>query len=457
MLLRFLAIAVLLPLVTFGGGCKCPGAKCGVPRPPCAPCTFTECECKSPPPNLAGEIPLEWIPHPLPAPSETYQLIDASEAQCHAATNAAVANMVELERHWAQVIIECDTDAVAANYRLHRDLMSLRACAIRNEAAAAALTSFYQLAGLEAQNHYLNHALQEVGQTYARVEKLREAGQPLPEGVNRQTVGTQYRELEDRLRQLDLQRLQLNGQLQSLVGCPINEHKYFWPQLDWQPQLDAVDVEAELALGLANRHELRGLAVVLCNMEKVTLPMTRGVLQIADTTVGSVEPRDGVIHTIRCMHCYDHEVPVRCQQLALFYEDTETKTTAEIKNAAYKITLQQSRIVLAQETVLDLRARIEELEKTQDTDNASIFTISRVRIDLDQAEADLVEQLITVKIAQVELKKAQGMLATECGYAPQLCLEDCCDGACTRCEGGPGGNRTAAKCAPCPLAKPGGR
>src|SRR5690606_36473906 len=114
-----------------------------------------------------------------------------------------------------------------------------------------------------------------------------------------------------------------------------------------------------------------------------------------------------------------------------------TKTTAEIKNAAYKITLQHSRIVLAQETVLDLRTRIKELEKTQDTDNASIFTISRVRIDLDQAEADLVEQLITVKIAQVELKKAQGMLATECGYAPQLCLEDCCDGACTRCEGGP--------------------
>jgi hypothetical protein len=446
MLLRFISIVVLILLMTFSSGCKCPCAKCGVPRTPCAPCNYPTCECESPPPDLASEIPLEWVPQPLPAPSETYELINATTAQCNAATNATVANMVELERHWAQVIIECDTKGVAENYCLDRDLLSLHACSIRNETAAAALTAFYQLAGLEAQKHYLNHALTEVEQTYARVEKLREAGLAVPDGLDRVTVGKQFRDLEDQLSQLDFQRLQLNGQLQTLVGCPLDEHSFFWPQMDWQPELDPVNIEAELAVGLQNRHDLRGLGIVLCNMEKVTLPVTRGVLAFADATLGTVEPREGLIHTIRCSHCYEHEVPVRCRQLALFYEETEARASGEIKNAAYKIGLQQNRIVLAQETVLDLRKRLEELEKTRDTDDLPVFKISTLRTDVDRAEANLIDQIVTLKLAQVDLKKAQGVLANECGYCPQLCLEGCCDGACMRCEGGLCGNCESGKC-----------
>jgi hypothetical protein len=142
--------------------------------------------------------------------------------------------------------------------------------------------------------------------------------------------------------------------------------------------------------------------------------------------------------------------------LALIYEDTEAKTTAEIKNSAYKITHQQSRIVLAQESVLDLRKRVEELEKTRDSENVAIFQISEARTDLDQAEADLIQQVVDLKLAQVDLKKAQGMLANECGFLPQLCLEGCCDGACTRCEGGLCGNCQCTSCAtgkPCSTCK----
>lgn len=453
MLLRFLAVLALIPLVTFGVGCKCPCAKC-LPATPCAPCNYSSCECETPPPDLAAQIPAEWVPQPLPRPNEVYQLIDAHEAQCCAAANAAVANMVELERHWAMVIIQCDTKGVGENYCLDRDLLSLHACAIRNDAAASALTAYHQLAGLEAQKHYLLDALQQVAETYDRLGKLQEAGMDIPEGIDRTAIGQQYRDLEDRLAQLDLQRLQLNGQLQTLVGCPLNEFSFFWPQADWQVALEPVNVEAELAAGLANRHDLRGLGIVLCNMEKVTLPVTRGVLQFADSTVGSVEPRDGLIHTIRCAHCYDAEVPVRCRQLALFYEDTEAKAAGEIKSAAYKFNLQQNRIVLAQEMVLERRSRLEQLEKTRDAEDISVFEISGARTDLDQAEANLIEQIVALKLSQVELKKAQGMLANECGYLPQLCLDGCCDGACTRCDGGLCGGCQSNECPRCALAKP---
>ena len=438
MQLRLLAIIVFFTLGAVLTGCACPCAKCGVPRTPHASCVHDLCECNQAPPDIASEIPLSGELLPLPAPTETYRLLDVATCQCNAATNNAVANMIELERSWATVVIQCDTKGVQKNFCLDRDLLSIHACQIRNESAAAALTAYYQLAGLEAQNHYLQHALSETEKTLERVEGVREAGIELPEGIDRTTVLNQINQMEDQLTQMEYLRLQLNGQLQHLIGCPPNEHAFYWPEMDWYPQMTPVDAELELAMGLQNRHDLQGLELLLCNMERVTLPVVRAVLHYADSTVGSVEPRSGVIHVLRCFKCNEFEVPVRCRQLAMFYDDTESKATAEIKGAVYKIGLQQHRIVIAQQTVLDLRTKLDGLTKTRDVDDVAIFQISSLRVELDQAETELIEQVVGLKLAEVELKKAQGFLANECGYTPQLCLEGCCNGACMRCEGGLG-------------------
>ncbi len=461
MQLRILSIVVLLSFVTIVGGCACPCAKCGVPRTPRAPCIHDLCDCNQPPPDIANVIPTNGDLLPLPAPTETYQVLTAATCQCNAATNNAVANMVELERHWAMVIIQCDTKGVQENFCLDRDLLSLHACTIRNETAGAALTAYYQLAGLEAQHHHLQHALSESEKSLSRVEKMRESGIELPDGINRTAILKQINQMEDQLTQMEYLRLQLNGQLQKLIGCPLNEHAFYWPEMDWHPEMSPVDAELELAVGLQNRHDLRGLELLLCNLEKITLPVARAVLHYADSTVGSVEPRSGIIHVLRCCKCNEHEVPVRCRQLAMFYDDTESKATAEIKNAVYKIGLQQHRIVIAQQTLLDLRDRLDQLIKTRDVEDVAIFQISALRIEIDQAESALIEQVVGLKLAQVELKKAQGLLSTECGFEPQLCLEGCCNGACMRCEGGLGygcqcGNCKTESCQNC-LLKPSSR
>src|SRR5690606_28096533 len=108
--------------------------------------------------------------------------------------------------------------------------------------------------------------------------------------------------------QLDFARVQLNGQLQKLLGCPISEETFFWPQLDWTPNLEPWNAESELAAGLPNRFDLRGLELVLCNLEKSTIRVARGVLGVADATLGSVEPTEGIVHRLRCIKCTDHEV-----------------------------------------------------------------------------------------------------------------------------------------------------
>jgi len=373
-------------------------------------------------------------PTPLPTPDQSYQALDASTCQCRAATNLSTANMVELERYWAQVVIGCDSKNVRDNLCLDRDLLALRAAGLRNEAAGSALQTFYQLAGLEVQKHYLQMGLDESRLTLSRIDRLKEKNIALPDRVDPAAVEGQIAQLEDQVLQLDFSRMQLNGQLQKLMGCPLDECSFYLPQLDWQPDLAPVDVALELATGLEARSDLRGLGLVVCTLEKNTLPVARGVLKFAESTVGTVEPQDGVLHWLQCHNCNEIEVPVRCRQLALFYEETERAATAEIKNAAYKIVLQQQRVIAAQRLVSQYQQTQRDLEETRDVNDVSIFEISNARGRVFDAQSKLIEKVVQLHLARVNLRQAQGMLAVECGYDPQLCREGCCDGACVRCE-----------------------
>ncbi len=432
MLLRFLALITMVPLSAVLTGCACPSAGCGVPGTPCAPCanelTVPDVEL----PDFVGLASAEAL-MPLPAPNETYQSIDASTCQCSAATNMTKANLVELERHWAKVVIECDTENVGKNFCLDRDLLALRATGLRNEAAGTALEAFYQLAGIEVQKSYLQLGIEESQLTLNRIEKLQSKGIELPKKVDRSVVVGQLAELEDQKLQLDFLRIQLNGQLQKLMGCPLDEYTFFWPQLDWQPDLVPLDVVAELAEGLATRSDLRGIGLVIYQLEKNTLPVARGVLKFAESTVGTVEPQDGMIHWLRCFRCNETELPLRCRQLALFYSDTEESATAEIKSAAYQITMQQQRVVAAQSLLEQYQDRLRELEETRDINDISIFEISNARARIYEAQSKLMERVVELQISQVSLRQAQGKLAIECGYSPTLCCEGSCDGACCRC------------------------
>lgn len=433
MLLRLLALTMIVPLIAVVTGCACPSGECGVPRTPCAPCVN---ELTVPDDALPDFVELASAEAllPLPAPSETYQQIDASTCQCRAATNMPQANLVELERHWAKIVIECDTENVGKNLCLDRDLLALRATGLRNKAAGTALEAFYQLAGIEVQKEYLQLGIEESQLTLNRIDKLQSKGIELPDKVDRSVVFGQLAELEDKKLQLDFLRIQLNGQLQKLMGCPLDEYTFYWPALDWQPNLTPVDVEAELAEGLTARSDLRGIGLVICQLEKNTLPVARGVLKFAESTVGTVEPQDGVIHWLRCFRCNESELPLRCRQLAMFYSDTEQGATAEIKSAAYQISLQQQRVVAAQTLLEQLQDRLRELEETRDINDISIFEISNARARIYEAQSKLMERVVELQISRVSLKQAQGMLAVECGYSPTLCCEGCCNGACCRCE-----------------------
>jgi hypothetical protein len=303
------------------------------------------------------------------------------------------------------------------------------------------MEAYYQLAGLEARKHYLEQAIQETTRSQERADKLRESG--LPVEIDRDNLSIKLSELQDQQLQINYARLQLNGQLQKLLGCPVSEQDYFWPQVEWAPDMSALDPEAELAAGLPKRFDIRGLELVLCNLEKRTLRVARGVLAVADGTLGSVEPTEGIVHQIRCMNCTDHEVSVRCKQLSMLHDETEQLATAEIKGAVYQVVMQQHRVALARTSVAARRSNFESMTARRDTDDIQIFEISGARGRVFDAESDLIEQVAALKIAMVRLRQAQAALAAECGFEPKMCCEGRCDGACMRCQ--------ARTCRPCEL------
>lgn len=429
-----IAIIGIITVAT-AAGCRCPSSCC-VPATPHVACDLQQSSVDDQAPNLVLLTPQcqdeTCALQPLPSPDETYHLLTPADCQCRAAANANLANLVELEEHWASVIIECDSKIVQENLCLQRDLLELHAVDVRNKAAGAALEAYYQLAGLEARKHYLERAILEATRSRDRADKLRDSG--LPADIDRDELSIRLSKLEDQRLQLDYARVRLNGTLQKQLGCPVSETNFFWPQVDWAPDMGALDPEAELAAGLPNRIDLRGVALVLCNLEKTTLRVARGVLAVADGTLGSVEPTEGIVHRIRCISCTDHEVDVRCRQLTMLYNDTEQLATAEIKGAVYQVVLQQQRVALSRKAVEARRANLETMTARRDADDVQVFEISGARGRLFDAESDLIEQSASLKIAAVRLRQAQAALAMECGYCAKLCCECSCDGACTRCQ-----------------------
>jgi len=433
MFFRHLTIIGCVTFSSVVAGCRCPSASC-VPRIPSTSCARELTTGAKTPPDLCETLSVRQEGDcdltPLPTPDETYLLLDAPTCQCHAATNANLANLVELERYWARIVIECDTQTVRDNLCLERDLLALHATGLRNKAAGAALEVFYQLAALEAKNHFLDQALQETARSLERANHLSEKGLLLES--ERSEIAVSLNRLQDRKLQLEYLRVQLNGQLQTMLDCPQHEDDFYWPQVDWQVDLAPLDAEEELALGLAQRSDLRGLQLTICQLEKKTLPVARGVVAIADGTLGSVEPTAGLIHKIRCLRCSEEEVPVRCRQLALMFADSEQLASAQIKGAVYGVVAQQGRILLAREAVQQRRERLRELTAKRDVDDVAVFKLSQARGQLFEAESELIQQVAQLEIARVRLREAQGLLAKECGFQPKLCLEGCCHGACCR-------------------------
>ncbi|TWT35468.1 hypothetical protein KOR34_03600 [Posidoniimonas corsicana] len=420
-------IPLLLTAATLLTGCRCPSSGV-VPCARVAPCVYEQTAPLNHAPDLTEVASFErdalfQFPCQLPSPSDEFRLIDASTCGCNAARNTRVAYLLDLEQHWAGVLISCDTEAVQKALCLTRDLLKLREAEVRNAAAGSALSTFYLLAGAETQFTYVQRGIGEARDTLRRIDSLRERGLETPDDIDRSEISQMLTSLEDQALQLSLARIQLNGQLMRLLGCPLREEGMFQPRVDWACELTRPDFEALVADGLAHRSDVRSVRLAVCRLEKATLPVARAVLTVADPALGAVEPQSGLCHVIRCSCCYDQEEPIRRRQLCTLLKESREAAAAKIKGAAYQVAIQQQRVAVARQAVLDRRSELRALEKLRDVNDTSIFEISVARGRVFTAETTLVEQVVELKVAEVALRQEQGLLVEECGLGAHLCCE----------------------------------
>jgi outer membrane protein TolC len=78
-------------------------------------------------------------------------------------------------------------------------------------------------------------------------------------------------------------------------------------------------------------------------------------------------------------------------------------------------------VVLAEEIRKLRQQQLDRLTQKRAVDGVTAFELSKAQIELFRAESDLVSKAAAWKIAQVELKESQGLLAKECGYRLPAC------------------------------------
>lgn len=424
MLVRNLSLVSIVLGVWAWAGCRCPSQNC-VPSTAKVACPAEL--------TLATELApdVTALAHSvarLPSPTEEYRLLDEYECQCTSVANAYLGNLLQLEQHLAAVFAECESSKARRNLTLQRNLLGLYSADKRGLAASNAMVAFYYLTELEAAVPHLDHVIQETTYAARRANLLTE--QDLAPTIDPTDYDRQLLQLLDRQTELNVRRLELNGHLQRLLGCTLPTDTFFWPHVANVIEYEPVDVDAAVAVGLATRQDLRMIRLVMCNLDKDTLPVVQAFLGAVDGALGTATVQDGCIHRLRCIACSDHEVPVRCRQLRILLDDAERAATTAIRLAAFETQAHYERIIIAKQTVDSWRERVERLKAKRAVEDTSVFEITTALNELSQAEIDLVHHITQLRLARLALRQAQGLLPGECGYAPVICCPPTRDGGC---------------------------
>jgi len=106
--------------------------------------------------------------------------------------------------------------------------------------------------------------------------------------------------------------------------------------------------------------------------------------------------------------------------------DLERTIAQEVRLAVATIERRLQQIRQTKERLNLLQQRLDGLEKLRATGKATPFEPSETRLEVVTTENDLLHDVIEWKIAVVQLKEAQGLLAQECGYDAAMSTCDPC-------------------------------
>jgi hypothetical protein len=169
-----------------------------------------------------------------------------------------------------------------------------------------------------------------------------------------------------------------------------------------------VDVEQAVGTGIALRPDLAALRLLCSALESVGPERIGEQLARIDPSLGGVR-----------LACDEGQaVFVRRQQIGILQRSQQHAAEEEIRQAAQSVQSHLVRIALAKEQRGRCQDRLRVLTRRRAVDDGTTFEVRQARLRLNQAESDLVQQVVAWKLAQVQLEEAQGTLPMDCGFWP---------------------------------------
>lgn len=394
-------------------------------------CSFDDAETPLPPAERTGleadlfALAATVLPPEAPRLPAAYRALNPLQAQCLAARHAPTADAFDRQRQNLQNQqnkSSCLCGRGADKQRAFQAmLLAYSALEIRDQFAGGAMEWYYQLAGAEAKEDLLALSLNLGRDTLTRIERLKKQGIPLPapvEEYQRQLADLQLQQAQN---QLTIE--QLNAKLRAALGYDPGDAWRFWPDPGVPVGTETVpDVEAAVALGLAQRPHLILLREAIAHLDKDTLGSSRELLRTISPLLGMSDPKTGckvLLFLAKLLHIQPgvaSEVESVRAQLCNYLKEREMAVAAEVRQAVDEVRARREFTILARQAAETWQARIRDLEK-QRKQGINVFADwTKAHLEWYKARGDVAREFLGWKIAAIKVKQAQGVLPAECGY-----------------------------------------
>lgn len=351
------------------------------------------------------------------APRTSVDLVDPQycnlqerDAQCLAATTAALAKLLEQEAE----ALACQPHSLHQRSDCLERILYLQATHERNRAAAASLQLFLRLAEAEAGAANVRERVDEVTKLLDDVKRLQAAG--VESTISQSSVEAQQLELLHK--QIDIEATidDLNHQLVNLLGVEPLESR-LWPAADLKVDPAVPDVAVAQQLALRQRCDLAALRLAAC----CDVEVMRSLLGQTNAGLGLSLSS---CHALASLHLLARqcEGDTRSEQLVAAADEQQRMLRNDVARAIANIESRLVQIGLSRKRLEALETQHQRLEKKREIDAAAVFEARKARLDLLAGQQDLLHDVIEWKLAVVRLRELQGELGRECGFA--------CDGVC---------------------------
>lgn len=351
------------------------------------------------------------------SPARRYWRLSPSQCACRAARNAAVADLVDMEWELVAASDRASRATPDLAQMLQQTLLKLRATDRRNHAAGKALELYYRVVEVEAGRDAVRKSIRLVEGVLNDLTQLQ--GRGLSVDTDEFNLNQRRLELIERQQELVLQSDEINRQLKLLLRAtgivpPI------WPDLKLKVNFEPIDADLAVATGVETRADLLILRLLAGTTDSAALATARSALQQREGSLGTQSP--GIRDLIRVLGRQrgQREMNVRRRQLSRLLEAQHAAAVTEIRGASAEILARERQIRLSKAKLDKRRERLVELEQRRQAGGITAFDVFEERLEIIRVESELMKHVIGWKIAQVKWKRAQGLLAEECGYGRGL-------------------------------------